>query len=111
MILEFLFLPPAALSETLRIWEFWVLLLDLLLLNEKVLLLSQGPKNWVIFKFIERDIKKVGDSIKRLIKDLAQDTKDGDADYRQEIKELQNFYKKYVIEMDVKFKQFKRKNT
>ena len=59
----------------------------------------------------ERDIKKVGDSIKRLIKDLAQDTKDGDADYRQEIKELQNFYKKYVIEMDVKFKQFKRKNT
>ena len=63
------------------------------------------------FKFIERDIKKVGDSIKRLIKDLAKDTKDGEADYKKQVLELQNFYKKYVIEMDVKFKQFKRKNT
>ena len=29
----------------------------------------------------------------------------------EKVKELQSFYKKYVIEMDVKFKQFKRKNT
>ena len=49
--------------------------------------------------------------MKTLIKDLAQDTKDGEADYKKQVIELQKFYKKYVIEMDVKFKQFKRKNT
>jgi len=46
-----------------------------------------------------------------LIKDLAQDTKDGDADYKKQVLELQSMYKKYVIEMEVKLKQFKRKNT
>ena len=51
------------------------------------------------------------ETTKRLIKDLAKDTKDGEADYKKQVLELQNFYKKYVIEMDVKFKQFKRKNT
>ena len=63
------------------------------------------------FKFIERDIKKVGSSIKSLIKDLAQDTKDGEADYKKQVIELQKFYKKHVVEMDVKFQQFKSKNT
>ena len=63
------------------------------------------------FKIIERHMTSVGRSLKTLIKDLAQDTKDGDADYKKQVKELQSFYKKYVIEMDVKFKQFKRKNT
>jgi hypothetical protein len=63
------------------------------------------------FKIIEKHMESVGRSLKTLIKDLAQDTKDGDADYKKQVKELQSFYKKYVIEMDVKFKQFKRKNT
>ena len=63
------------------------------------------------FKIIEKDIKKVGSSLKTLIKDLAQDTKEGEADYKKQVIELQKFYKKYVIEMDVKFQQFKRKNT
>ena len=31
--------------------------------------------------------------------------------HKKQVIELQKFYKKYVIEMDVKFKQFKRKNT
>ena len=77
--------------------------------EEKIKMGFAGFDNY--FKIIERDIKKVGDSIKRLIKDLAKDTKDGEADYKKQVLELQNFYKKYVIEMDVKFKQFKRKNT
>ena len=38
-------------------------------------------------------------------------TKDGDADYKKQVLELQSMYKKYVIEMEVKLKQFKRKNT
>ena len=63
------------------------------------------------FKIIEKDMKKVGSSLKTLIKDLAQDTKEGEADYKKQVIELQKFYKKYVVEMDVKFQQFKRKNT
>ena len=63
------------------------------------------------FKIIEKDIKKVGSSLKTLIKDLAKDTKDGEADYKKQVIELQKFYKKHVVEMDIKFQQFKRKNT
>ena len=48
---------------------------------------------------------------KTLIKDLAKDTKDGEADYKKQVIELQKFYKKHVVEMDIKFQQFKRKNT
>ena len=40
-----------------------------------------------------------------------KDTKEGEADYKKQVIELQKFYKKYVVEMDVKFQQFKRKNT
>ena len=46
------------------------------------------------FKIIEKDMKKVGSSLKTLIKDLAQDTKEGEADYKKQVIELQNFYKK-----------------
>ena len=63
------------------------------------------------FKNIERNIEGVKRTFKMLIKDLAQDTKDGDADYKKQVLELQSMYKKYVIEMEVKLKQFKRKNT
>ena len=63
------------------------------------------------FTIIERHMASLARSMKTLIKDLAQDTKDGEADYKKQVIELQKFYKKYVIEMDIKFKQFKRKNT
>jgi len=63
------------------------------------------------FTSIERNIESVGRTLKTLIKDLAKDTKEGEADYSKQVKELQIFYKKYIIEMDIKFKQFKRKNT
>ena len=92
-------------------WRDWRLDEDtsLKLTEDKIKMGFAGFDSY--FKIIERHMASVGRSLKTLIKDLAQDTKDGDADYKNQVKELQSFYKKYVIEMDVKFKQFKRKNT
>tara|TARA_R110002074_G_scaffold210919_1_gene380222 strand:+ start:79 stop:387 length:309 start_codon:yes stop_codon:yes gene_type:complete len=98
-------------KKMMETWKDWRLDEDtsLKLTEDKIKMGFAGFDSY--FKIIERHMASVGRSLKTLIKDLAQDTKDGDADYKNQVKELQSFYKKYVIEMDVKFKQFKRKNT
>ena len=92
-------------------WKDWRLSDDttLRLSEDKIKMGFAGFDSY--FKNIERNIEGVKRTFKMLIKDLAQDTKDGDADYKKQVLELQSMYKKYVIEMDVKLKQFKRKNT
>jgi len=92
-------------------WKDWRLSDDtkLDLFEDKIKMGFAGFDSY--FKNIERNIEGVKRTFKMLIKDLAQDTKDGDADYKKQVKELQSMYKKYVIELDVKLKQFKRKNT
>jgi hypothetical protein len=92
-------------------WKDWRLDEDtsLKISEDKIKMGFAGFDNY--FKNIERNIEGVKRTFKMLIKDLAQDTKDGDADYKKQVLELQSMYKKYVIEMDVKLKQFKRKNT
>ena len=92
-------------------WKDWRLSDDttLRLSEDKIKMGFAGFDSY--FKNIERNIEGVKRTFKMLIKDLAQDTKDGDADYKKQVKELQSMYKKYVIELDVKLKQFKRKNT
>jgi len=92
-------------------WKDWRLSDDtkLDLFEDKIKMGFAGFDSY--FKNIERNIEGVKRTFKMLIKDLAQDTKDGDADYKKQVLELQSMYKKYVIEMDVKLKQFKRKNT
>ena len=92
-------------------WKDWRLSDDtkLDLFEDKIKMGFAGFDSY--FKNIERNIEGVKRTFKMLIKDLAQDTKDGDADYKKQVLELQSMYKKYVIEMEVKLKQFKRKNT
>ena len=92
-------------------WKDWRLSDDtkLDLFEDKIKMGFAGFDSY--FKNIERNIEGVKRTFKMLIKDLAQDTKDGDADYKKQVLELQSMYKKYVIELDVKLKQFKRKNT
>ena len=46
--------------------------------------------------------------MKSLTKELA---KDKDANYKQQVLELQRLYKRNFIELKVKLSQFKRKNT
>ena len=60
------------------------------------------------FNIIEKNLKRVGDNIKTLIKDLSRDR---DGDYKKEILELQKLYKRNFIELQVKLSEFKRKNT
>jgi|TARA_R110000824_G_scaffold31557_1_gene102528 GTPase SAR1 family protein len=92
-------------------WKDWRLSEDtsLKLSEDKIKMGFAGFDSY--FKNIERNIEGVKRTFKMLIKDLAQDTKDGDADYKKQVLELQSMYKKYVIELEVKLKQFKRKNT
>ena len=92
-------------------WKDWRLDEDtsLKISEDKIKMGFAGFDNY--FKTIEGHMASVGRSLKTLIKDLAQDTKDGEADYKKQVLELQSMYKKYVIEMDIKLKQFKRKNT
>ena len=93
-------------KNSIKMWNKWK---DWRLSEDKIKMGFGGFDNY--FTIIEKHMASLGRSMKTLIKDLAQDTKDGDADYKKQVIELQKFYKKYVIEMDVKFKQFKRKNT
>ena len=65
-----------------------------------------GYKNY--FDIIEKSINRVERNFKTLIKDLARD-KDGD--YKKEVTELQRLYKRNLIELKIKFADFKRKNT
>ena len=60
------------------------------------------------FNIIEKNLKRVGDNIKTLIKDLSRDR---DGDYKKEILELQKLYKRNFIELQVKLSEFRRKNT
>ena len=56
----------------------------------------------------KKNLKRVGDNIKTLIKDLSRDR---DGDYKKEILELQKLYKRNFIELQVKLSEFRRKNT
>ena len=98
-------------KKMMETWKDWRLDEDtsLKLTEDKIKMGFAGFDNY--FKSIERNIEGVKRTFKMLIKDLAQDTKDGDADYKKQVLELKSMYKKYVIEMEVKLKQFKRKNT
>ena len=98
-------------KKMMETWKDWRLDEDtsLKLTEDKIKMGFAGFDSY--FKIIERHMASVGRSLKTLIKDLAQDTKDGDADYKKQVLELKSMYKKYVIEMEVKLKQFKRKNT
>ena len=60
------------------------------------------------FNIIEKNLKRVGDNIKTLIKDLSRDR---DGDHKKEILELQKLYKRNFIELQVKLSDFRRKNT
>ena len=60
------------------------------------------------FKTIESAMDRVEKNMKTLIKDLSRD-KDGD--YKKQVMELQKLYKRNLIELKVKFADFKRKNT
>ena len=55
------------------------------------------------FKTIESAMDRVERNMKTLIKDLARDKK--------QVMELQKLYKRNLIELKVKFADFKRKNT
>ena len=73
------------------------------------LLESKIPNGYdTYFRIIDKNIDRVGDNIKTLIKDLARD-KDGD--FRKQVLELQKIYKKNLIELKVKLVDFKRKNS
>ena len=71
--------------------------------EEKINMGFAGYKNY--FTNIERNMNSVDRSIKTLIKDLPDDG------HKKESIELMKLYKKYFIELKVKFTNFKRKNT
>ena len=60
------------------------------------------------FRIMDKNIDRVGDNMKTLMKDLARD-KDGD--FRKQVLELQKIYKKNLIELKIKLADFKRKNS
>jgi len=71
--------------------------------EEKINMEFAGFKNY--FTNIERSFDAVDRTMKTLIKDLPGDG------YKKESVELMKLYKKYFIELKVKFANFKRKNT
>jgi|5_EtaG_2_1085323.scaffolds.fasta_scaffold04917_6 hypothetical protein len=90
-------------QESIKIWRKWR---DWRLEEEKIPMGFAGYKNY--FDTIEKAMERVERNMKTLIKDLARD-KDGD--YKKEVLELQKIYKRNLIELKVKFADFKRKNT
>ena len=87
-------------QESIKMWRKW-----------KDWRLDEGtiPSGYdSYFNIIEKNLKRVGDNIKTLIKDLSRDR---DGDYKKEILELQKLYKRNFIELQVKLSEFRRKNT
>ena len=87
-------------QESIKMWRKW----KDWRLNEETI-----PSDYdSYFNIIEKNLKRVGDNIKTLIKDLSRDR---DGDYKKEILELQKLYKRNFIELQVKLSEFRRKNT
>ena len=87
-------------KDSLKMWKKW---------NECRLHEETIPSGYdSYFNIIEKNLKRVGDNIKTLIKDLSRDR---DGDYKKEILELQKLYKRNFIELQVKLSDFRRKNT
>ena len=87
-------------QESIKMWRKWK---DWRLDEETI------PSAYdIYFNIIEKNLKRVGDNIKTLIKDLSRDR---DGDYKKEILELQKLYKRNFIELQVKLSEFRRKNT
>ena len=74
-------------QESIKMWRKWK---DWRLDEETI---PSGYDSY--FNIIEKNLKRVGDNIKTLIKDLSRDR---DGDYKKEILELQKLYKKNFIE-------------
>ena len=87
-------------QESIKMWMKWK---DWRLDEETI---PSGYDSY--FNIIEKNLKRVGDNIKTLIKDLSRDR---DGDYKKEILELQKLYKRNFIELQVKLSEFRRKNT
>ena len=87
-------------QESIKMWSKWK---DWRLDEETI---PAGYDSY--FNIIEKNLKRVGDNIKTLIKDLSRDR---DGDYKKEILELQKLYKRNFIELQVKLSEFRRKNT
>ena len=90
-------------KDSIKMWRKWR---DWRLEEDRIPMGFAGYKNY--FDIIEKAIDRVDRNFKTLIKDLARD-KDGD--YKKEVTELQRLYKRNLIELKVKFADFKRKNT
>ena len=87
-------------KDSLKMWKKW---------NEWRVHEETIPSGYdSYFNIIEKNLKRVGDNIKTLIKDLSRDR---DGDYKKEILELQKLYKRNFIELQVKLSDFRRKNT
>ena len=87
-------------KDSLKMWKKW---------NEWRLHEETIPSGYdSYFNIIEKNLERVGDNIKTLIKDLSRDR---DGDYNKEILELQKLYKRNFIELQVKLSDFRRKNT
>ena len=87
-------------KDSLKMWKKW---------NEWRLHEETIPSGYdSYFNIIEKNLKRVGDNIKTLIKDLSRDR---DGDYKKEILELQKLYKRNFIELQVKLSYFRLKNT
>ena len=87
-------------KDSLKMWKKW---------NEWRFHEETIPSGYdSYFNIIEKNLKRVGDNIKTLIKDLSRDR---DGDYKKEILELQKLYKRNFIELQVKLSDFRRKNT
>ena len=87
-------------QESIKMWRKWK---DWRLDEETI---PSGYDSYL--NIIEKNLKRVGDNIKTLIKDLSRDR---DGDYKKEILELQKLYKRNFIELQVKLSEFRRKNT
>ena len=72
-------------------------------INETIPLGTAGFKGY--FDSIERNMKGVERTLKVLAKDL------GKEGYKKESLELQKIFKKYFVELNVQYQNFKRKNT
>jgi len=87
-------------TDMMNKWKDWRLS------ESKINMGSGGYKG--DFDSLEDAISRVDRLMKSLTKELA---KDKDANYKQQVLELQRLYKRNFIELKVKLNEFKRKNT